>query len=557
MARVIPGDFNPINLKRRRIITSRFGDTHYYYRRKATKDNKLKTRYITEYTPSRERLAFCNKLWASLPPCKKMALEYQINPELPITAYEAFMGICQRKKGESIPGYADIFRNIHRCWCIHPRDQVWNLYHTSSCLYLRINHLPTPEIKGQKYLVEKDYIYNKCKAHVNFSESPDGWASHWGGVRLDPEKQSDPTYDVSRGEPPHFFIDGFHLKTDIGIGVYKTDNATFSMAFDGYPEYHCNFIPIEFKRRTYPFDHYPPWDRDHILYYWCGSAGPNPNRYNCIGAIFMPPEHRMPLCKSNRIEVHVSYKANHVIWRAQGGSKEPYFNIILWGQPVAFLGVGGGKVSTAAGEIRNPIETRSIPASPWNMGHGRGLTEWAYYFSEIQEGHLENKKVVYHGDPKEGWISEIMYIFRFDIPIYFKAFGKYPFIRIDATTPSEYKYKEPGPLQKEYYPAKCSFYPGWDPLWWYWLRDTYGPQLEKGVTAYCFPYEGYWEGWRDWILIRYSASATPMFEFPFKGGGVQKVRILSIRANEEKDPFDKDYYQRLWDKGIRPPDLVE
>ena len=553
MARVIPGDFNPVNLKRRGIISSRFGDTHYYYRRKATKDNKIKTRYITEFTPSYEKLAKCNDFWARLPPCKKEALAYQINPKLGIGPYDVFIAMCRNTSATSLEEFLTSINEIWRCWCIHPRDQVCNPYHTSSCLHLRINFLPGIKQPHSSYITQKDYIYNKCKSHVNYSESPDGWASHWGGVRLHPEYHADPSYDVSKGMVPHYWLNEFHLKTDLGIGLYKPSNVNFSIAFDGYPEYICNWIPIEFKRRTYPYDHYPPWDRDHILYYGCGMAGPNPDKYNCVGARFTPPEHKVSLCKSNSIDVQVSYKPGHVMWRAQGGTKEPYFDIILFGQSVAVLGAGGGKVSTAAGEIRNPSESRSVPISKETLGHGPGLTNWIHYYSDIQKGHLEKKKIIYYGDPKEGWIGEIQYTFKFDRPILFKANGKYPFIRIDATTPTEYKYENPGAWQEGYYPAKCSFYPGWDPYWWYWGRDPYGPQLEKGVTSYCFPYEGYWDGYRDWILIRYSASATPIFEFPFKGGGVQNVYILSIRANESEDPFDKKFYDELLKKGIKPP----
>ena len=554
MARVIPGDFNPVNLKRRGIITSKFHNTPYYYRRKATPDDKLKTRYITEFTPQNEKIQICNRIWASLPPCKKEALKYQINPQTGMNEYDTFLAICRTRPSNELADWINEVNEIWRCWCIHPRDQAKNPYHTSSCLHLRINFLPGITEPYQSYITQKDYIYDRCKAHVNYSESPDGWASHWGGVRLNPYYHRDPSFDPEKGQAPHYWLDEFHLKTDVGIGIYKPWNVNFSIAFDGYPEYIVNWIPIEFQRNGYPWDHYPPWDRDHILYYGCGMAGPNPDRYNCIGARFTPPEYKVTMCKANMIEVQVSYNAKEAVWRAQGGSDDPQFNIILWGQTVATLGVGGGKIAIAEGKIPNPRTSQSVPISKETIDHDPGIADWVHYYADIQEGHLKSKKVIYWGDPRNGWIDEIQYVFSFDRPILFKENGNYPFIRIDATTPTEYYRKTPGSWSEGYYPAKCSFYPGWDPWWWYWYRDPYGPQLKKGVTAYCFPYKGYWSGYRDWILIRYSASATPLFPEPFKGGGVESVKILSIRPNEEKDPLNKDFYQNLKDKyGIKPP----
>ena len=50
-------------------------------------------------------------------------------------------------------------------------------------------------------VLNKDYIYNKCKAHVNYAESPDGWSSHWGGVRLHPDRHMDKSFDPDKGKP--------------------------------------------------------------------------------------------------------------------------------------------------------------------------------------------------------------------------------------------------------------------------------------------------------------------------------------------------------------------
>ena len=84
----------------------------------------------------------------------------------------------------------------------------------------------------------------------------------------------------------------------------------------------------------------------------------------------------------------------------------------------------------------------------------------------------------------------------------------------------------------------------------------YGPLLQKGVTSYCFSYEGYYNGYIDKILIRYSASSTPLYPEPFKGGGIKSLKVLRIMPNEDKDPYDKAFYQNLKEKyGIEPPQL--
>lgn len=556
MARVIPGDFNPTNLKRRRIYSSRFHNTPYYYRRKATPDDKRKTRRITEFTPQNEKVRMINRIWANLPPCKREALRYQIDPQFGVSAYDLFSAMCRSKSADDLAQFINDIDRVWRCWCIHPRDQAKNPYHTSSCLHLRINNLPSIKPPYSALILNKDYIYNKCKAHVNYAESPDGWSSHWGGVRLDPDRHMDKSFNPDKGQAPHYWLDEFRLKTDLGVGIYKPQNVNFSIAFDGYPEYNVNWIPIEFQRNGYPYDHYPPWDRDHILYYGCGMAGPNPDGYNCIGARFTPPEYRVTMCKSNMIEVRVSYNSKEAVWRARGGTDGPHFNIILWGQTVATLGVGGGKTATAEGVIPNPRTLQSVPISKETLDHEPGLADWIHYYADIQEGELQSKKVIYWGDPSNGWINEIQYVFKFNPPLLLKGNSGYPSMRIDATTPTEYYRQSPGSWSNGYYPAKCSFYPGSDPWGWYYYRDPYGPLLQKGVTSYCFQYSGYYNGYIDKIFIRYSASATPLYPEPFKGGGIKSLKVLRIMPNEDKDPYDKAFYQNLKEKyGIKPPQL--
>lgn len=550
MARVIPGDYNPSLLRRRGIIASRFGSTTYYYRTKKTKPDKYKPKKITDFTPHPRKVQLCNEFWSRLPPCKREALYYILDPSYNITAYELFLGMCTRFNSDDFAEWVREFNSINKCWCIHPRDQVRNPYHTSSCLYLKIKNSPTvpwlpPDMfKGEKTIspygvTSVDYVYNKCIHHVDYSKSPDGWNSHWGGVRLDPRIHQDPEFAEGTGNPPHFWVDDFTLKTDLGIGLSKPKNVKYSIAFDGYPEYIVNWIPIEFQRASFPFEHYPPWKKDNILYMPMEYAGPNPDNYNGLIARFVPPEHRVTLCKNNQIEVHVAYKKGHVIWHAVGSNEPPYFKIILWGQPVAILGTGGGKIATAAGELKNPMETRIVPMTEETLDHTDGLQDYAQKYGEIIEAQKVSEERRYRGDPKEGWLDEIVYIFEFPEPIYFSGGGKYPQIRIDAHTPSEYRNPNYADDWWNWADAHISFYPGWDLFWWYWLRDFYGPTLKKGVFSYCFPYEGYAEGKMNRIMLRYSVSKSPLLGTAFKGGGVDKVRILVLKCKGkqvEPDP---------------------
>lgn len=515
MVRVYPGTHDTWFNKERGLIHSTVYGKSYWYRRSRGDRKTIKTYKPSFSERASDKLIICNQIWRNLPPCKKsvysaisdpsfLAIGKGALPSDTFRDYDIFMNRCMR----NFAFIEEVIKNIG-CWCIHPVDQARNRMHTSGRLSMMIE--PQREFK---------LSYKQSKSLVDYRASSEGWNSFWGGVAGFNSIKKD------IDGVPHFPVKDFSLIAYPAIGVKLPPGKEFWIGANHFTEYIVVWIPISFKRTTYPYDEYPPYDTENIHISSLETAGPDPEDYNGIKYIFTPPEMGFSMCPSNQIEVSVKYNASHVKWEVKSGTKEPTFNVSICGLNVAMAGVGGGKTVVATGVIPRPVTTGYYDIDPETL-FPTDKEKWnRFKDARVVSGRVKLVLEDCYIRDGEKRCIEKKYKVTFPEDIYFCGSKKTPQMKVTATTPTKtYGIPEDGPP----YAIKNGFvsvYPGYDPFWWYWMLDYHGVALEPGVTEYCIPYTGYWCGPLRELTVRYAVTRSPFWEYRHVGGGLLGIDVL-------------------------------
>ncbi len=518
MVRVYPGTHDTWFNKERGLIHSTVYGKSYWYRRSRGDRKTIKTYKPSFSERASDKLIICNQIWRNLPPCKKtiysaitdpsaLAIGRGLLPSDVYRDYDVFMSRCMRD-----PSYMNQILKNFRCWCIHPVDQARNRMQTSGHLTMTIE--PSKEYKLK---------FNQTKSLVDWGASTEGWNSFWGGVNA-----IDAIGKIIEGTT-HFPVKEFSLIAYPAIGVKLPPGKEFWIGANHFTEYIVVWIPISFKRTTYPYDEYPPYDTENIHISSLETAGPNPDDYNGLKYTFTPPEMDFSMCPSNQIEVSVRYNAHHVKWEVKSGTKEPLFDVSICGLKVAAAGVGGGKTVTVSGIIPNPSVSGYYDISPETL-FPSDQDKWKKFKrAEVVPGSV---KLVYEDCWEAGGEKrciEKRYKVTFPDDIYFCGPKKTPQMKIRATSPTK---THPGAAEDKTWGIKDGFvaiYPGHDSYWWYWFVDSHGVYLEPGVTEYCIPYAGYWCGPLGELLLRYTTTWSPFWRYWHVGGEVLGMEVLAYK----------------------------